>query len=198
MITVTDNENQSSTTQAGTTGTEGSGRLSGVRTKASDAFQSARDRTSSAYGSARERASGASRKTAETIDTAPGAALIGGLALGALAAVLLPKTRKEEELLGSYGRQINDKAKQAAQAAKEAGRSKIDELGLKDTAKQALSDVASQAKDAVKQTATAAAQAAKTTAQTGQGQSGQTGSGQFGSGQASSGVGTTADPFPTV
>jgi ElaB/YqjD/DUF883 family membrane-anchored ribosome-binding protein len=191
MITVTDNENQSSTMQSGSTsGTEGSGRLSGVRTKASDAFQSARERTSTAYGSARERASDATRKTAQTIDTAPGAALIGGLALGALAAVLLPKTRKEEELLGSYGKQINDKAKQAAQAAKDAGRSKLDELGLKDTAKQALSDVASHAKDAVKQTATAAAQAAKSTAQSGQGQTGQA--------QGSSGLGTTPAPFPTV
>jgi ElaB/YqjD/DUF883 family membrane-anchored ribosome-binding protein len=188
MITVTDNDNQTGTT----TGTESSGgRLSGVRTKASDAFQTARERTSSAYGSARERASDATRKTAETIDTAPGAALIGGLALGALAAVLLPKTRKEEELLGSYGRQINDKARQAAQAAKDAGRTKLDELGLKDTAKQALSDVASQAKDAVKQTATAAAQAAKSTAQ-----SGQSGQGQSTSGQT--GLGTTAEPFPTV
>jgi ElaB/YqjD/DUF883 family membrane-anchored ribosome-binding protein len=74
MTTITDNENQFSTT-----GTESSdGRLSGVRTKASETFSSARDRTTAAYGSVRERASDATRKTAETIDTAPGAALIGG------------------------------------------------------------------------------------------------------------------------
>ena len=165
MTTVTDNENQAQT--IGGTGASSS-RLSEVRNKAGDAYQAARERTSAAYGTARERASSATRKTAQQVDSNPGAALIGGLALGALAAVLLPKSRKEEELLGTYGRQINDKARQAAQAAKEAGRSKIDELGLKDTAKQALSDVANQAKDAVKQTATAAAQAAKGTAQTGQ------------------------------
>ncbi len=102
MTTVTDNENQA----FGTTGsdTSGGGRLSDVRAKASDSFAAARDRTSAAYGSVRERASDATRKTAQTIDTAPGAALIGGLALGALAAVLLPKTRKEEELLGTYGK----------------------------------------------------------------------------------------------
>jgi ElaB/YqjD/DUF883 family membrane-anchored ribosome-binding protein len=171
MTTVTDNEQQSSATSQ-----DGGGRLSSVkqraaetlgsaRTRASDAYSTARDRTSSAYDSARERASSATRATAEGIDANPGAALIGGLALGALAAVLLPKTRKEEELLGTYGRQINEKAKEAARAAKEAGQSKLDELGLnKDTAKQKLSEVANQAKDAVKQSATAAAQAAKSTA----------------------------------
>ncbi|HEX8402298.1 MAG TPA: hypothetical protein VF628_11410 [Allosphingosinicella sp.] len=189
MTIVTDNEQQN-----GTNGESG-GRLSSAkqragealgsaRTKASDAYSSARERTSAAYGSARERAASASQATADGIDANPGAALIGGLALGALAAVLLPKTRKEEELLGSYGRQINDKAKQAAQAAKEAGQSKLDELGLnKDTAKQKLSEVANQAKDAVKQSATAAAQAAKSTAQADQGGS----------------VGTTgASTLPTV
>jgi ElaB/YqjD/DUF883 family membrane-anchored ribosome-binding protein len=189
MTTITDHENQFSTT-----GTESSdGRLSGVRTKASETFSSARDRTTAAYGSVRERASDATRKTAETIDTAPGAALIGGLALGALAAVLLPKTRKEEELLGTYGRQINDKAKQAAQAAKDAGRSKLDELGLnKDTAKQKLNEVATHAKEAVKQSATAAAQAAKSTAQ--QGSSDQ-GGGQSTGGQSQ---GFSAQTLPTA
>ena len=186
MTTITDNESQSSTA----TGTDSSGgRLGGVRTKASDTFSAARDRTSAAYGTVRERASDATRKTAETIDTAPGAALIGGLALGALAAVLLPKTRKEDELLGTYGKQINDKAKQAAQAAKDAGRSKLDEMGLnKDAAKQKLTEVAQQAKDAVKQSATAAAQAAKGTAQ----QGGGTGA------QASGGQDTDAQSLPTA
>lgn len=185
MTTVTDNE-----TQLGATGGESSGsRLSGVKTKASDAFETARQRTTAAYDSARERASGATRKTAEQVESNPGAALIGGLALGALAAVLLPKTRKEEEVLGTYGRQINEKARQAAQAAKEAGRTKLDEMGLnKDTAKQKLSEVASQAKEAVKQSATAAAQAAKSTAQQG---------GQ-GSGQSSGSQDSSAQTLPTT
>lgn len=177
MTIVTDNEQQGSTTG------QQSGRLSSAkqkagealdsaRTRAGDAYSSARERTSSAYDTARERASSATRATADGINANPGAALIGGLALGALAAVLLPKTRKEEELLGQYGRQINDKAKQAAQAAKEAGRSKLDELGVnKETAKQKLSEVASQAREAVKESATAAAQAAKSSAQTGQSES---------------------------
>jgi ElaB/YqjD/DUF883 family membrane-anchored ribosome-binding protein len=183
------NDNQFETDTSGTSSTDGGSRLGGVRTKASDAYQSARDRTSTVYGTARERASTATRKTAEKIDTAPGAALIGGLALGALAAVLLPKTRKEEELLGTYGKQINDKAKQAAQAAKDAGKSKLDELGInKDAAKQKLSEVANQAKDAVKQSATAAAQAAKTTAQPG----------QSGSGQNQSAEMSTSSTLPTV
>lgn len=177
MTIVTDNEQQNSAKSQQSGGRLSSAKqkagdaLDSVRTRAGDAYSSARERTTTAYDTARDAAANASRATADGIDANPGAALIGGLALGALAAVLLPKTRKEEELLGTYGRQINDKAKQAAQAAKDAGKSKLDELGLnKETAKQKLSEVASQAKEAVKESATAAAQAAKSTAQSGQGQ----------------------------
>lgn len=169
MTTTTDvdNESQTGTTSSG-------GRLSGVtdkvkdtastvRSKASDAYSSTRERTSSAYGTARENASRARQTTSQGIDANPGIALIGGLAIGALAAALLPKSRKEQELLGTYGKQINDRAREAAKAAKDAGRDKLDELGLnKEAAKQKLNDVAKQAGEAVKTSATAAAQAAKT------------------------------------
>lgn len=170
MTTVTDNETQSEangqTGRFSTAKQRAGDALGSARTRAGDAYDAARERTGTAYETARERAASATKATADGIDANPGAALIGGLALGALAAVLLPKTRKEEELLGQYGKQINDKAKQAAQAAKDAGRSKLDELGIsKEAAKQKLSEVASQAKDAVKQSATAAAQAAKESAQ---------------------------------
>lgn len=181
MTTTTDldTENQ--------TGTTGNGRFSGatgkvrdtasqVRSKAGEAYSTARERTQSAYGTARQSASRARQTTAEKIEAAPGIALIGGLALGALAAALLPKSRREEELLGDYGRRINDRAREAAKAAKDAGRDKLDELGLnKEAAKQKLSEVAKQAGEAVKTSATAAAQAAKSGQAQAGGQSGQTG-----------------------
>jgi hypothetical protein len=165
MTTVTDVDNQGQTDT-----NSGGGRLSGVkdkagavRTKAADTYATARERTSSALGTARQGASRARQTTSQKIETTPELALIGGLALGAIAAALLPKSRKEEELLGTYGKQINDRAREAARAAKEAGRDKLDELGLnKEAAKQKLSEVAKQAGEAVKTTATAAAQAAKT------------------------------------
>jgi hypothetical protein len=149
-----DNQTGTSTGSSSSTG--------GVRSKAADAYESARERTQSALGTARQSASRAKETTSQRIDSTPELALIGGLALGAIAAALLPKSRKEEELLGQYGRQINDRAKEAARAAKEAGRDKLDELGLnKEAAKQKLSEVAKQAGEAVKTSATAAAQAAK-------------------------------------
>ena len=85
--------------------------------------------------SARDTASQARMKTADGVDANPIAALIGGLALGALAAAVLPRTRKEEELLGPVGAKINDRARTAAQSAMEAGQNKLDELGIsKDSA----------------------------------------------------------------
>ena len=160
MTTTLDNETQ--------TGTTASGRFATVKDKAGDAYSSARERTSAAYGTARENASRARQTTSESIESNPGIALIGGLAIGALAAALLPKSRREQELIGTYGKQINDRAREAARAAKEAGRGKLDELGInKEAARQKLSEVAKQAGEAVKTSATAAAQAAKTGQNTG-------------------------------
>ncbi|HEY0629282.1 MAG TPA: hypothetical protein VGD23_08140 [Sphingomicrobium sp.] len=84
---------------------------------------SARERAIEAYDSARERAR-------EGVDGAPLLALGGGLALGALLAALLPKTRAEERLLGDVGGRITDSARTAAEAAKEAGREKLAELNI--------------------------------------------------------------------
>lgn len=148
------------------TGTSKRGRMretaSAARGKASDAYHAARERTSSAYGSARERMSGATRRTSDGIDSNPMAALVGGLALGAIVAALLPKTQREEEMFGKYGRQINDKAREAARAAREAGANKLDELGYnRETAKEKIQSLRSD----VKEVAKSATQQAKTRAQ---------------------------------
>ena len=89
----------------------------------STAAPSARERAIDAYDSARER-------TRDQIDGAPLVALGGGLALGALVAALLPKTRAEEKLMGPLGGRINDSARAAASAAKDAGRDKLAELNI--------------------------------------------------------------------
>jgi hypothetical protein len=72
----------------------------------------------------------ASRKAAESVDSYPVAALVGGLALGAVLGALLPRTRQEEDLLGSIGGAINERARNAAAAAREAGQAKLGELGI--------------------------------------------------------------------
>lgn len=137
-------------------------KASTMKATASDALSSAKGRASDLAMEARQSASQAREKTAAGIDASPMAALIGGLALGALAAAVLPRTRKEDELLGDIGGRINDSARNAAQAATDAGRDKLDELGInKDTAMQKAKEIAQSAAGVVKETANAAASGAK-------------------------------------
>ena len=163
-------------------GTEtGGGRLSGVRQSAADAYEAARERTSSAYQAAREAAGGAvqtaretartaGRRTADGVDANPVAAVVGGLALGVIAGALLPKTRQEEKVLGTAGRKVTDTARQAIEAAKEAGRQQIDELGLsKDGLQRRLGEFTDKAAGAVRSSAGAASEAVSRTGGTGTG-----------------------------
>ncbi|HEX8583648.1 MAG TPA: hypothetical protein VF680_04490 [Allosphingosinicella sp.] len=160
---------------AGTSGgTEaGNGRLDSVRQTAADAYETARERTSSAYQAAREAAGGAvetvrdtarsaGKRTVEGVEANPLAAVVGGLALGVIAGALLPKTRQEEKVLGSAGRKVTDTARQAIDAAKDAGRSQIDELGLsKDGLQRKLGEFTDKAAGAVRSSAGAATGAVK-------------------------------------
>ena len=93
------------------------------QTNRQPATPSTRERAIEAYDNARER-------TRDQVDGSPLLALGGGLALGALIAALLPKTRTEERLLGDVGGRITDTARTAAEAAKEAGREKLAELNI--------------------------------------------------------------------
>lgn len=148
------------TTNSGTgtssgSGTEGgNGRSgSGARTRAAEAYEAARERTSAVYGAARERASTAyesarrgvgtvSEKAADGIETNPMAAVVGGLALGAIVAALVPTSRREKEMLGGVGSKITDTARDAARAARDTGRDKLGEIGLsKDAARERISDL---------------------------------------------------------
>ena len=141
---------------------DGRGRTAAAR----QAFESARERTAAAYATARERAGSAyetaGRKTSQGIDSNPVAAVVGGLAIGAIVAALLPRTSREDELLGEVGRRINDSAREAARAASEAGKGQLDELGLsRDGLRSKLDEFTGRAVGAVKSSAGAAAGAAR-------------------------------------
>ena len=128
---------------------------------ARQAYESARERTAAAYAAARDRAGSAyesaGRRAGEGIDSNPVAAVFGGLALGAIIAALLPRTRREDEYLGSAGRRLNDSAREAARAAREAGRGQLDELGLnKDGLRSKLDEFTGRAVGALKDSAGAA------------------------------------------
>lgn len=99
-----------------------------ARNRAGEAYQTARDRTLSAYEAARGRAADVTRQATDQIAIYPVGAVIGGLAVGALLGVLLPRTRREDELLGTAGRRLNEAARDAAQKGVEVSRERIDQL----------------------------------------------------------------------
>lgn len=105
--------------------TSGQGKT-GIKQRAASAGSHAAERIK-AGGEAARAAGG---RAVERAAAYPVAALVGGLALGAALGALLPRTRQEEELLGSLGSSLNEKALEAATAAREAGQAKLDELGI--------------------------------------------------------------------
>ena len=117
-------------TSSSSRGATGAGGDPSLRDRAGDAYDSARARAVGAYDSARERASAATARAGDGIDEAPLIALAGGLAVGALLAALLPRTEQEDRLLGPVGGRITGGARNAVDAAKEAGRDKLNELNL--------------------------------------------------------------------
>lgn len=106
--------------------------------QASEAARRAKAQAGDAARRAKTQASDAARraktKAADGVDSFPVVALAGGLAVGVLIGALLPRTRQEEELLGSIGGAINDRAKDAVAAARDAGQAKLDELGISQAA----------------------------------------------------------------
>jgi hypothetical protein len=119
--------------------------------------RSARQRAIEAYDGARDRVAGAGRKAGDTLTEAPLIALAGGLAAGALIAALLPKTRTEEKMLRPVGKRLTGTARAAADAAREAGSQRLEELGLtRDAGIDTVKSILKGAGDAAKTSAQAA------------------------------------------
>jgi ElaB/YqjD/DUF883 family membrane-anchored ribosome-binding protein len=98
------------------------------RNRASGALEAARERTATAYETARSRAADATRQAGEQLAVYPVAAVVGGFAVGALLAALLPRSEREEQLLGTTGRRLTGAAREAVQKGLDAGRDQIDEI----------------------------------------------------------------------
>ncbi len=107
----------------------GSGGNAGASSR-SGGTASPRERAIDAYDNARERAAAATAKAGDQIEQAPLIALVGGLAAGALIAALLPRSERETRLLAPVGEKITGGARSAIDAAKDAGRDKLNELNL--------------------------------------------------------------------
>ena len=96
---------------------------SSVAGSVSDAYASGREKASEVYATARGKAT-------ESLENNPLAMLVGGIAIGAVIGALLPRTEREAKALGAVGEKVRGAANEAIEAAKGAGRDKLDELGL--------------------------------------------------------------------
>lgn len=139
-----------------------SDRAHSARDYTSEKLQSARERSSDYAGRARARASDARRRASDGYDANPLTGALIGVAAGALLGLLLPRTRREDELLGETRDRLADAAKSAARAAADTAKQQLDEKGLNlDAAKAKLAEVGQQAKEVARSAAQTAAEEAK-------------------------------------
>ena len=106
--------------------------LDTVRETASKVYHDAGDKASEVLEVSREK----TKRVVNNLESNPLGILVGGLAVGALAGALLPRSAREKELLAPVGKRLSETLVAATAAAKDAGRSELGELGLtKDNAR---------------------------------------------------------------
>ena len=96
--------------------------------RAATAYEAARNRTLSTIEATRDRATRATRDALDQASVYPVAAVLGGLAVGAVLAALLPASRAERNLLGSTGRRLTGAAREVAQRGVEMAKGQVDEI----------------------------------------------------------------------
>ncbi len=106
--------------------------LDTVRETASKVYHDAGDKASEVLEVSREK----TKRVVNNLESNPLGILVGGLAVGALAGALIPRSAREKELLAPVGKRLSETLVAATAAAKDAGRSELGELGLtKDNAR---------------------------------------------------------------
>ena len=126
-----------------------------------EAYGKVSDRVAAAYAAAREKTGQAGEK----IEANPLAALLGGIAIGAIAGALIPRLAKEKELLAPLGDKIGEAARAALDAGKTAGAGALEEAGLSsDQIRAQVSKLVEQALQAANEAGTAAVAAARESA----------------------------------
>ena len=134
----------------------------GARDTASRVYHDARDKAADALSSTTASAQRAAQRAAQSVDANPLGIIVGGLAIGALAGALIPRSAKEKELLAPLGKTLGESAKRAVQAAREAGMQQLDEHGLtKDAVKDRSRELAGGVGKALSSVGQAAVQSAK-------------------------------------
>jgi ElaB/YqjD/DUF883 family membrane-anchored ribosome-binding protein len=142
----------------------GRAREAGAAAKRSASTVAEKGKNAAARGveGSKQLAKKAGKASAEGIDKNPLAIIAGGIAIGAIIGMLLPKSEREQKVLGKAGKAINDTAKRAANAAKDAGKAKVNEVGLgTDAMRDQFRDLVGKASEAVKAAGKAAADEAR-------------------------------------
>lgn len=104
------------------------------RAAAQKAVDRARDTASEAVERARAAANDAVGTAAQAVDDAPLQAIAGAIAIGAVAAALIPATARELQLLGPLGDRARGALDDAFKAAKTAGVEQLTTKGITQTA----------------------------------------------------------------
>jgi len=126
-----------------------------------DAYGKVSERVAAAYAAARDKTGQAGEK----LEANPLAALLGGIAIGAIAGALIPRLAKEKELLAPLGEKIGEAARAALDAGKSAGSGALEEAGLStDQIRAQVSKLVEQALKAANEAGTAAVSAARESA----------------------------------
>ena len=125
------------------------------------ALATARGATSDAIYETRK----AAERAGKAIEANPLAVVAGGIAIGLAAGALLPKTKRESELLGPVGKRLTGVAAGAAEAARDAAKAELGSLPLnKDAAKAQVSKLIDQVAKAVSSAGEAALNSSAVTA----------------------------------
>jgi ElaB/YqjD/DUF883 family membrane-anchored ribosome-binding protein len=133
-----------------------------ARRNAAAAVNKSKAAASRGVQSSKAAAKKASATTGQTIDKNPLAIVAGGVAIGAILGMLIPKTEREVKVLSKAGKKVNETARRAVDAAKSAGKQQVDTLGLgQDALRDQFRDLVSKAGEAVKAAGKAAADEAR-------------------------------------
>jgi hypothetical protein len=128
----------------------------GTRENSNETSRSPRQRAIEAYENA-------GRRAADSLGEAPFIALAGGIAAGALIAALLPRTEAETRAVRPTARRLRDSARAAADAARETGSQRLQELGLtREKGEETIRSLFQGVSEAAKASAQSAFDAAKT------------------------------------
>ncbi|WP_010185803.1 hypothetical protein [Sphingomonas sp. PAMC 26605] len=114
---------------------------SGAHSK-TNTTQSLRDSAGKAIETTGESLRDIAGRAANGIEANPISALVGGIALGAVAGAFVPRTDQEAKLLAPVGQRLSDTARGAVDAAKDTAKSELGVLGLsRDSARSQMSRV---------------------------------------------------------